>query len=129
MSQWIHCCSFLSYSPLNDFWNFGPEDARSQRGEGVRLLQIRLYGFYEKARDLVKSIPDKPEWEFQKSCQLVARVDNKAHSVVVVRICNADCFAPLSLRTSLLAKFGARFRPCRLLLHRPRQCGDPRLPR
>jgi hypothetical protein len=49
---------------------------RGQWGEGVRLLQIRLYGFYEKARDLVKSIPDKPEWEFQKSCQLVARVED-----------------------------------------------------
>ena len=33
--------------------------------------------------------------------------------------------AVFPIRISPLAKFGARVRLCRLLLHRPRQCGDP----
>ena len=34
--------------------------------------------------------------------------------------------AVFPIRISPLAKFGARLRSCRLPLHRPRQCGDPR---
>jgi hypothetical protein len=53
--------------------------------------------FTENPTDLSSPIRDKPEWPIQipESRHLVIRVYKKAHSVVVVRICNAGWSAPL----------------------------------
>ena len=55
MSQWIHCCPFFSYFPLNRLleWRAG-RGGEAIPGD-VRLIQIRLYSFCEKGHHFVKT--------------------------------------------------------------------------
>jgi hypothetical protein len=56
MTQWIHCCPFFSYFPLNRFLEWRARKRRRSHPRGVRLIQIRLYGFCEKGHYFVKTI-------------------------------------------------------------------------